>query len=281
MGKLRFVALCLAIAACGSDDRNGPADASIDAKVVLPDAKVFMDAPPPVYDFSCIGNAAPTMADANITLTGTVQQLDIQGITPSLSAVADASLKACVAGAANCTGQNQKGTTATSAADGSFSIGPIATSMAPLDVYVEMTKTNTRSVLSYPPSAFTTAPPTIPVLTFTDDALTTLGALGCNQDQNGANGVIGLAVTDCANKPISDLDEANIVIKQNGTAVTGLGIVNLGSVNQQAAGTFLICNVPPDAATNVGATYKTMALRAHDVKIVADTITATILRPGY
>lgn len=278
MGKLRFVALSLAMAACGSD-HAAPVDAAIDAKVWM-DAKVFMDAPPgPTFDFSCMGNAAPTMADANITLTGTVQELDIQGTTPSIHAVADASLKACVAGAADCATTNQKGATATSDAQGSFSIGPIATGMAPLDVYVEMTKTGVRSVFDYPASAFTTAPQTIPVLTLTADAISTLGFLGCNQ--NAGKGMVALAITDCADMPITDMDENDIVIKQNGTAVTGLGVVNLGSLNQQAAGTFLICDVPPGAMTNIGGTYKTKALRAHDVKIVADTTTATILRPGY
>jgi hypothetical protein len=276
MGKLRFVALCLAVAACGGNEAKP--DASIDAPKT-PDAKVWNDAPPgPTFDFTCMGNTAPTTADANITLTGSVQQLHIEGITPSVMAVADASLKACVAGAADCDNANLKGT-ATSAADGSFSIGPITTGGTPLDVYIEMTKTNTRTTFTYPASPFTAAPPAVPMLTFTPGAISVFGALGCNQDDG--NGIIALAITDCADDPISDSNNIDIVIKQNGTEVSGTGIVDLGALNDQAAGTFLVCNVPPAAVTNVGATYKGKALRAHDVKVVADANTATILRPGY
>ena len=54
MGKLRFVALSLAIAACGSDKAT-PADAAIDSPRPI-DAKVWMDAPPgPTYDLACYG----------------------------------------------------------------------------------------------------------------------------------------------------------------------------------------------------------------------------------
>src|SRR5690349_7283311 len=102
MGFVRgcFGAGVLALVACGSD--NATPDASIDA---VPDAKVWDDAPPgPTYDLSCSGNSAPTTATAQITLSGVVTNAGVAD-----NPVEGATVKACKAGAPDCTGSNQLG----------------------------------------------------------------------------------------------------------------------------------------------------------------------------
>jgi hypothetical protein len=282
MGNLRacFVIASLALAAaCGSD--HATPDAAIKIIDAPPDAKVFSDAPPKVYDFSCMGNAAPTTATANITLSGTVQRVALSGTMPSIDPLGGATLKGCKAGSTNCSGQDQYGSTATSASDGSFSIGPFASGGQPVDGYVEMTATNSRPTQVFPASPLVADQGMIPVLTFDPTLIALLGQFtSCTQDDT-TNGIIALAVTDCANAPIDDTPNLMINIKQGGTAVSGTTVLDLGALQAEAAGTYLICNVPENATTEVGATYKSMALRAHNVKVVKATTTATILRPGY
>src|ERR1700689_1537858 len=83
MGNLRvcFV-VALATTACGGGSAKSP-DAAVKLIDAEPgDSKGFMDAPPPMFDFSCMGNTAPTTATATITVMGTVEEASINGITP-------------------------------------------------------------------------------------------------------------------------------------------------------------------------------------------------------
>jgi hypothetical protein len=282
MGNLRacFVIASLALAAaCGSD--SAKPDASIKIIDASPDSpKVWEDAPPgPNYDFSCMGNTAPTTATADITLSGTAQRVGLGGAT----ALADATLKACKADAATCSGQDQYGTTATSATDGSWSIGPFASGGTPVNGYVSMTAANTRPTLMFPPSPLAADLGMIPILGFDPQLISLLGQAGCTQD-DAANGIVTLLITDCAMTPIDGGASTTISVKQGGTEVTGTTVIDLGQLSAQAAGTYLVCNVPENAGTTVttgGATYNGMMLRAHDVKVVKATTTITILRPGF
>jgi hypothetical protein len=282
MGKLHacFVVAVSALAACGDDGGNAKADAGMPDSG--PDAKVFMDAPPPMFDFSCAGNAAPTTATANVTLTGDVTRISVNGITPMFNALGGATLKACRAGT-NCSGQDELDMD-TSMNDGSFTLGPIATTGVPLDAYISMTATNSRPTYTYPAQPFVADQGNIPILTFDPALIANLGLLGCTQNDTG-NGIVGLAVTDCADAPITESQDITLTVKQNGAAVSGTSLIDLGTLDARAAGTFLICNVPANAGTTtteVGGTYKTtMQLRAHNVKVVAGATTGTILRPGY
>lgn len=281
MGNLRACSAVamLALAACGSD--HAQPDASI--KIIdspMPDAKVFEDAPPPMFDFSCMGNTAPTTATANITLSGTVQRAYFNGTQPAIMALDGATVKACKAGAANCSGPNQIGTTQTTAGGGNFSIGPIATSMMPLDGYLDMQASMSRTTFVYPPAPATADLGMIPVLTFDPQLVGFLSNVGCPQNDN-TNGIAILAITDCANAPIDDTANTVLSVKQGGTEVTGVDVLDLGQLQAQLAGTYFVCNIPENATTTVGASYKGMALRGHDVQIVKATTTATIISPGY
>lgn len=277
-----FAVGVMALVACGDDNRNA-ADAAVDQQTI--DAKVWMDAPPTTYDFSCMGNSAPTTGDANVTLSGTVTKVNIS-TNVTFDALPDATLKACKTGAANCTGPNQYGNTVMSSdvagSEGTFSIGPISTGSAPLPAYIEMTEGSSRTIYTYPPSAFTGNQAGIPILTFAPSAVGALQFFGCSQNDTN-NGMIGLAALDCSDTPMADTAYLTIEVKQNGSVVQGTSVVDLGSLPNasMAAGTFLICNVPENAATTVSATYNGMALREHDVKVVKGTTTATAIRPGY
>jgi hypothetical protein len=96
-------------------------------------------------------------------------------------------------------------------------------------------------------------------------------------------------VTDCTDAAITDAANLSLSIKQGGQAVQGTTELNAGDLDAALAGTFIVFNVPvggdvdnPEpAVTEVGATYKAKALRAHEVKAFPSGTTATQLRPGF
>lgn len=268
----------LALAACGDDGGgNTVSDAAIDQQSI--DAKIFMDAPPPTFDFTCSANTTPpTTTTAMITLSGTVQGVTVSGITPMLGAVADADVAACVNGAANCNVSNQDGTATMSDAQGNWSIGPFVTLGAPQDDFVKMSKTGWRTVYTYPDSPFVGNQANIPMLTFDTAAEGVLSSfLSCNTSQ----ALVGLAIVDCAGAPITDSGNVMLTIKQGGSVVTGTTVIDAGTLNMAAAGSFIVCGVPANATTEVSATYLGHQLLAHNIKTVAGDTSATILVPGY
>lgn len=268
MGKLRFVALCLAVAACGSDKAT-PVDAAIDAPK-SPDAKLWMDAPPgPTFDFTCIGNAAPMMADATITLSGTATEVSGTFQAPAIAAANDAMVDVCTG---DCVGQNKLDTKMTDT-DGKFATAAVSTGGSPLEAYLKIARTTDYTTLLYPPGPLTSDPPALPVFVFE------AGFFG--QFQSATKGLMVIAVVDCANMPISDSSNIQVSIKQGGQEVQGTFVVDASMFDPALAGSFIVPNVPPAATTTVGATYKNKTLRAHDVTVAAATVTETIVRPGY
>ncbi len=280
MGTFRAIATVsiLALAACGGGGDSNP-DAPV---IVIPDAAI--DSPPdafePTFDLSCRGNAAPTTADANLVISGVGLEVVINGTMPSLAASHNATIDTCKN---NCTG-GDKLDTKTTAASGCpstgcpFTTGSLATGGTPFDVYLKVTKTGNRPTLLYPPSPLTTGFANVPAITFTNNAVAALALAGITQDP--AKGNLVLAVADCTNMPITNTDDIVLEIKQGGVAVAGTTEINASMFSPMLAGTYLVFNVPP-GVTSIGATYKGMALRAHDVSVVAATTTATAVRPGY
>jgi hypothetical protein len=277
----RAVLALIAASACGDDGGSAQNDAAMpDAP---PDAKQFLDAPPPMFDFTCIGNGMPSSATSTITLSGTVQQVALGGPSGVMfTPVGSATVKACNATNNMCSGAGTGMTT--TASDGTFSIGPINTSSAPLNDFVEMTKTGLRTTYTYPASPFVASFSGLPILTFDSTIVGVLPTFGCTQN-DANNGMLALAFTDCADMPITDSTNLSVSVKQGGAEVTGTSMIDLGSIVAQAAGTFIVCNVPENATTTVGATYTIGGLsrtfRAHDVKVVKGTTTSTLVRPGW
>ncbi len=278
MSNLRAcaVASMLALAACGGGG-SGSADAAIDQQSI--DAKEFLDAPPPTFDWSCEANKTPPTSPvaATATLSGAVLAVTISG-GGGIAPLADAEVTACHNGTA-CTTNPQKDGTDTSDAQGAWSIGPITTNGTPVDDFLEMTATGYRTTYAYPDSPFLGDQANIPMLTFGTDQTTTatLNFLGCDPGQ----AIVGLALVDCALQPITDSGSVMIKLKQGGADVTGTNVIDASQFNQMAAGTFLVCGVPADATTEVSATYLTHSFVAHNVKTVAGETTSTLLVPGY
>lgn len=292
MGKLRACIIIASAAlatfvACGSSDKK-PVDALIIVPDAPPDAKVWMDAPPdaaPVFDLACLGSAAPTTTTAlTITVSGSATEVSLNGTTPQFAPLAGATVDGCVLGAANCNGGNQLGTS-TTGSDGSFSIGPFPTNGSAVAAYLHLTPpsgsasgSGDKAILEYPAEPLTADFSGVPLITFAPSALTALAFLGCNQTF-ATKGMMAVLVTDCSNRPISDSANTVVAITQGGSAV-GDAPIDLGNLNAMAAGTYLICNVPPSAMTHVAVTYKSMAFRTNDVNVVTQTITAAQIRPG-
>jgi hypothetical protein len=262
----------LTIVACGSDK------AKPDAPIVLIDAPVdttpVADAPPdaPSFDFSCSGNSAPAVS-ANVTVNGNVEEVAFNGGV-SIQPLSGADVTLCKG---NCQGGANNLGSGTTDGSGNFSIGPITTGGTAIDGYARVTHTGDRTILGFPAAPVATDI-TQPVITFQDTIIALLANFGCSQQ--AGNGMVAMFVTDCMNKPISDNSNLTVSVQQGGSDV-GDPPINGGQLSQMAAGFYLICNVPPAAATTVSAKYMNMDLRAHDVMTTAGTTTETIVRPGF
>jgi hypothetical protein len=263
---------------CGSSHGNKTADAPSgqDSKM-FQDAPGFMDAPSSGFDFSCTGNPAPTTAAANVTISGTVTEVSLNGTTPAINPLQGATVVACKG---NCAGPN-KLATSTSDASGNFSDGPFATGGTPLAGYFRMTHTGDRTIYEYPAVPVTADATGVPILTFTPTIIQALALVpgGCTQN-DATKGMLAVLTTDCQDQRITDSANVTLTIKQGGTVVSGTTVIDLGALSPMAAGVFLVCNVPA-GVTNVAAKYMSTTLLAHDVNVTAATTTSTEIRPGY
>ena len=270
MGNLR-ACLLLATTACGNGNHNP--DAAVKIPDAAPDAKVWLDAPAPSYDFSCAGATPPAVATM-VSVNGTVQAVDLNGTTPSIVALANAKVDACKVGAPNCTSTNHFGSQATSAADGSYTIGPVTTGGSPVDAYLDAdpNMTGYRHIYVYPPAPIRADIPG-PVLTFTPTAFAGIQLfLGVNQ--SAANGMIAIGIVDCKGTGVNG---ATISTKQGGVEVGDKK--DAGTFNPMGGGFWLVFNVPP-GDTEVSATYMSHTFAAHVVKSVANTTTETVVVPA-
>jgi hypothetical protein len=280
MGIVRTCALISlsALAACGGSDATP--DAAI---IIIPDAPPDA-APPdafePTFDLACIGNAAPTTATANVTLSGVGVEVAIAGTSPTIQASHAATIDICEAACAGADKLDTQVTAATGCPTTGcpFTSAALPTGGTPFDVYLRVTKTGNRTTYVYPASPLTADFANIPALTFTDGVIAALGVAGITQEAGKGNLILG--ITDCANLPITDTANLELTIKQGGTAVAGTTELSLAMFSPMLAGTFAVFNVPP-GVTEIGATYKGMTLRAHDVTVVAGATTASVVRPGY
>jgi hypothetical protein len=272
MRKISAV-LFIAAAACGNDSKTNP-----DAPPT-PDGPP--DAPPDAFvrqpDFSCMGNAAPTDAPAQVTITGggapaqmfyatTDVMVSLQ--PPSLTTVPVADAK--VAGFRRGVVAQQGMATTNATGDWSFMMAGVTA----IDGYFAATKTGHRDFRLYPPSPIamdTTSLPLLLLNTGTFDLLVSFS----QKTQTADNGTVGLFVVDCANIPIAG---ATISVKQGSTEYADDAHVYDGS--QFQAGLYFIFDVPP-GETTVTATFNGMPLRAHDIDVEAATTSTTAVRPGY
>ncbi|MEO8548368.1 MAG: hypothetical protein ABI678_00265 [Kofleriaceae bacterium] len=272
MGKLSLCLVALGVAACGSDNNN-PADAKV---VIVPDAKmidapkVFNDAPPVNYNFSCYNQPAPTTAADPVTISGTTETFSTT--LDTLPGVTVQSYKAGVATMLD---------TQTSGAAGAFTTGSLATGGVPLDGYLRASIAGYRTTYLYPPNKVVANLTMVPVPLISNATFTQLNALVNQNDTN--NGMLLVTVADCSLMPISGAD---LTAKQNGNnagTITDLGAV-LGAM---ADGLYIVANVP-DGDVTVAATYNSMnfpgrVVAAHKKPADANaegTLTVTAVVPG-
>jgi hypothetical protein len=276
MGNLRFAAAILFVAACGNDHAQNTVDAAVDSKMI--DAKVWMDAPPPTYDFSCYMMTPGTTVDATITVTGTVGEVSQSGFS-GLGAKPVTAFKV---------GSNTPAASAVSATTGTvgeFSLGPITT-MGDAIEYIRAQDTGTtyRTTYLYPPNPIRASFDGLPVPMIEQSLIGTLELLGTQQNDTD-NGLLFVAVNDCNIAMPTGIDGASITVKQNNQDVGD--VIDLGSLLPEAAGTFIVMNVP-DGDTVVGASYNGMTFPTHTVVAhkkpqgpsAMGTITATAVPPG-
>ena len=261
--------------------------------MIIPDAPP--DAPPdaaePVFDFSCMGNTQGAAA-ANVTLSGFAAEIVIAGTMPDIQPAHGAVVDVCKATSIACTNTDQLDTMTMPdmgcpATGCPFTSDMLATGGAALDVYAKVSKAGDRTTFIYPAAPVVANVTNIPGAMFTPGIIAALGLVGITQ--TAGNAIMLVAVTDCANMPISDTANLSIVLKQDGAVVAGTTQFDLSQADPALAGTYAIFNVPagpaagndPSKVTEVSGTYKTKALRAHSVRTFRDATTATQLRPGF
>ena len=277
MGSLRAALLASALAslaACGGD--SPAADALIIVPDAAPDARPI-DAPPdaPSYNLTCSGQPFPTTAPATIVANGTTQEISGGG----LSAIGTATVSTFKVGTAAAVN------TVTSAANGNFTTGSLATGGVPFDGYIQGFKDDAanafRNTFVFPPAPFAADAPLVPVIMVRSSLFTAIG-IGAGVTQNDTeNGALMLFVTDCANTPMAG---ATVSAKQGGNNVGT--VFDLAVVSPMAAGIYVVFNVPP-GDTDVSASYMGMTFPAHRVisfkngnGITTGATTLTIVRPG-
>jgi hypothetical protein len=279
MGK-HHVCLVVALAACGSSDKK-PIDALIIVPDVAIDAKVFNDAPidaPPMLDFSCLGVTPPTTATDPVTVSGTTQTYSQSGASPVVSVTINSYKSSAPA-----TSIDQVTSNATT---GDFTTGnlDVGNTAMPVDGFLKATKATYRTSYLFPAYPLAAAVTMIPVFLVDDTTfglITSQLVFNVTQDDT-ANGVIVAAVTDCANNPISG---ATLKVQQSAADVGDQH--DLSTLSAQAAGVFIVFNVP-DGATQVWATYNNMTFPTHTVLAhkkptgsgAEGTITLSFVRPG-
>lgn len=274
-----FASLAASFAACG----GGESSKEPDGPPIQPDAAIDAapDAPAETANLSCVGNSQPAAA-ANVTLSGIAAEVVLGGGgTPDVVPAHAAQVQICKATSATCMNTDQLYTFTTLAsgcpATGcTWNSGPLATGGSPLDVYGKVSKGTNYTTYIYPAAPLTAGFMNAPGIMLTAQLIQLLPAAGITQDS--AKGILLLAATDCGNVPLAS--DVTMTVKQGGVAVAGTDDIDLGTFDPSLSGTHAIFNVPA-GVTEVSGMYKTTALRAHEVRVVAASTTATQLRPGF
>jgi hypothetical protein len=286
-----FASLAASLAACGGSGSSKEPDAppiQLDAAIDAP-----IDAPPETANLSCVGNAQPA-APTTVTLSGFAAEVVVSGGQPDIAPAHGALVQICKAASATCTNTDQLFTMTTDpsgcpATGCPWTSGALATGGTPLDAYGKVSKGTGQdanfTTYIYPPAPLTAGFMNAPGIMLTKAVLAGLAIAGIvTQDAN--KGILLIASTDCASVPLTS--NTTLVVKQGGTAVAGTTDIDLGALDPTLAGTHAIFNVPvgpgtpaTPAITEVSGTYKTTALRAHEVRVFPGGTTATQLRPGF
>lgn len=281
MGNSRLLASSLfalsMLVACG-DDGGSPiiVDSGIaDAPPV--DSAPPIDQPPPVtYDFSCSTNTTPPAVATTVTVSGTVNEVSMQGLTP----LAGAAVKACKG---DCVDANLLATATPNptTSTGDFTTGALTTNGTAIPGYLVITKSTHWPTRIYPFAPLAADLTDVPTAMVTTQVVNLLG-LGGLPAQNKGNGIVAVLANDCS-ATLTGVGDADISLL-NGTTPAGDPPFDVGGLlGAQFAGIYLITNVPPGEYTvkvSYAGTTTTNFLDNH-ITVVADGLTGAQMRPGY
>jgi hypothetical protein len=249
-------------AGCSLGERS---DDGVRNTATLPDASATDTRNADASTLACEGSAAGSAAAA-ITISGTADTVSLTGgMTPTSGvslAMVDVASGSAVA------------TTGPTGSAGTWSFADEPTGGSALDVYLSASKTGERPTYIYPAALLVADQPNVPVVMLSTAQLGEITLLGAPKQQTGL-GLLLVEVQDCAG---SALGSADLVVEQNGSAVTSATVLELSKFSASLAGTFGVWNVPP-GETTVGATLGSATLASHVVTAVADADTETQVVP--
>jgi hypothetical protein len=218
-----------------------------------------------------------TTVAATITVGGTAGELSQNGLTGVGNIDLDAYKVSSNTSAAN----------DTSDSTGAFTLGPITTNGTAIE-YIKAQDAKTtptyRTTYLYPPNPLRADFDGTPVPLIDNTLLGQAMLLGYDQ-QDTNNGMLVITVNDCNTTMPQGIDGASLSVKQGSTDVGE--VLDLGQFVSQAAGVFIVFNVP-DGATDVSASYNNMTFPTHTIiahkkpsgQNTMGTVTATAIPPG-
>ncbi len=278
MGNIRLFASSLfaltTLVACGDD---GGTPMIVDSMTIV-DAPPVDNAPPidqpmVTYDFSCFGNSPPAVA-TTVMIAGTAQEVYLNGIQPGVRAADMTSIKACTG---DCQGPNELDVLPMTGATGEFMTDTIATNEAAIDGYLSATRAGDLPTLLFPHAPLSESLAGAPLLMIQSSLLQALTFAGL-PEQDPANGVVAIAVTDCS-ATLQGVSGAIVSLTQGGSPV-GDDPLDAGQFDEMAAGVYVITNVPPGTVI-ASAMYGSQGFLMNDMTVVAGTVTTAQVRPGY
>ncbi len=274
MGQLRLVAVSLlALTACGDDGGSTPQDGGGGSADARPIDAMPIDMPPEVqYDYSC-ATAPSTDIATTVTVTGVAQQLSGTTAGPASGVV----ISAYRIGSPDELVDTQPATDV----NGVFTTAQIATNGAALNGYLKGTKTGYWPTYLYPAHPLAKSLTGVPIIMI-DDANVDFAELLAQVDHLPGNGIVGVALTDCATPTPAQIPNATIEV-YSGTTRVGDATIDIGAILGTVAdvqGLYLVTNVPPGPVT-VKATYYSHTFLENDVVSYADSLTTAQIKPGY
>jgi len=274
MGQLRLVAVSLlALTACGDDGGGSTPMDGAGSQDARPIDAVPIDMPPEVtYDYSC-PTTPPTTIATTVTVGGTAQQLSGTTNGPAAGVV-------ITAYRINSGGDQLVDTQPATLTNGAFTTALIATNGTALNGYLKGTKATYWPTYLYPASPLAQSLTGVPVIMINDANVMLAETLG-QVEQFAGNGIIGVALTDCAQPP-AQIPNATIEV-YSGTTRVGDNTLDVGAILNtipDVQGLYLVTNVPPGPVT-VKATYYNHTFLENDVVSYADSLTTAQIKPGY
>jgi hypothetical protein len=246
MKALRLCAVMFCIAACGGSgggmntgDDDGP----------MPDAKVFMDAPP---------NVPP-----QLVISGTTTERGLSGTT----AVAGVTVAVYKNG-----NESSSLVSAMSDAQGNFTM-MVPTGGMPIDGYLLATKSGYVDLYMYPTGAFIANSESNDINMITPGNKDFLNSLA-GGNQMAGKGLIGLAVVDGQGNPVEGATVSSTPAAGAYRYTDSGGLPSSSAMKTSADGVAFMFNVPNGQIT-VSASKSGMTFKSHVVTARADKMTTT------